>query len=112
MLFCEVRPYLATVLWCTDRVLSGYTWDELPKGSLVVDVGGGVGNVTKVIAKAFPDLKYVVQDRAATIEEAVKVRDILYYCSLETMSNLRTPIIALGSGRSRHDLVRTCDPAG
>jgi len=56
-----------------DAILRGYSWEELPRGSVVVDVGGGFGNATTVIAEAFPDLKYIVQDREATIEEAMKV---------------------------------------
>ena len=74
----------------------------------MIDVGGGFGNVTKVIAQAFPNLKYVVQDRAATIEEAGKVR--LYPLSLEMTANMRTLVIALGSGRSYLGFVRACVP--
>ena len=78
MPFCEVSAQSIAFLWCTHQILLGYSWEELPKGSLVIDVGGGFGNVTKVISKAFPDLKYIVQDRAASIEEATKVS---IYCS-------------------------------
>lgn len=75
---------------------------------MVIDVGGGFGNVTKVIAKAFPSLRYTVQDRAATIEEAAKVRT--YYLA-GTTANLRTPVIALGSRRSSRDIVRASGTA-
>lgn len=53
---------------------SGFHWESLPKGALVVDVGGGVGTVTSVLAKALPDLKFVIQDRPAVIEDGLKVR--------------------------------------
>ena len=41
----------------------------MPKDSVVVDVAGGVGTQTLSLAKEFDHLKYVVQDRAAVIEE-------------------------------------------
>ncbi|KAI0063775.1 S-adenosyl-L-methionine-dependent methyltransferase [Artomyces pyxidatus] len=46
--------------WCR---LSIY----LPDGSVVVDVGGGVGPVTLLLAKAFPNLKFVVEDQEEVI---------------------------------------------
>ena len=49
-------------------VLEGFNWRELPEGSVVVDVGGGVGAQALVLAKQFKKLKFVVQDR----EEVVK----------------------------------------
>jgi ubiquinone/menaquinone biosynthesis C-methylase UbiE len=55
---------------------SGFDWGSLPKGALVVDVGGGVGTVISVLAKALPDLQFVIQDRSAVIEDGIKVRPI------------------------------------
>ncbi|KAJ7875426.1 O-methyltransferase [Mycena leptocephala] len=51
-------------------VLSGYKWDTLPQGALIVDVGGGVGSTALQIAKATPHVKIVVQDRASAIKDA------------------------------------------
>lgn len=57
------------------RVCTGFEWGSLPAESTVVDVGGGVGSVSLVLAKSFPSLKIVVQDRAEVIEgEAKAVR--------------------------------------
>ncbi|KAL0578134.1 hypothetical protein V5O48_003839, partial [Marasmius crinis-equi] len=56
-----------------DVALKAYDWKKLPPGSLVVDVGGGVGSATDTIVKSFPDLKFVVQDRPAVVEDAKKV---------------------------------------
>ena len=54
----------------------GFDWKSLPVGSVVVDVAGGVGTQTAVLAKEFDHLKFVVQDRAPVIEnDAPKVRD-------------------------------------
>jgi hypothetical protein len=50
-----------------------YDWKALKKGDLVVDVAGGIGSVTLPLAKAFPDLNFVVQDRAAVVPEGIKV---------------------------------------
>ena len=46
---------------------------SLKEGSLLVDVGGGVGSVTLVLYKAYPHLKYVVQDLPAQNEAAKEV---------------------------------------
>lgn len=38
-----------------------------------MDVGGGVGTQTMILARAHPHLKYVVQDRAETLAQAKQV---------------------------------------
>ncbi|KAF8498128.1 O-methyltransferase, partial [Russula emetica] len=40
----------------------GHTWEHLPQGSLVVDVGGGVGAQSFTLAKHHPQLRFVVQE--------------------------------------------------
>lgn len=45
----------------------------MPKDSIVVDVGGGVGTSSLVLAETFPELKIVVQDRPSVVEEGTKV---------------------------------------
>ncbi|KAL5331801.1 hypothetical protein ACEPPN_001339 [Leptodophora sp. 'Broadleaf-Isolate-01'] len=39
-----------------------YPFEQLPSGSLIVDVGGGSGHVSGAIAKANQQLKFIVQD--------------------------------------------------
>ncbi|KII92455.1 hypothetical protein PLICRDRAFT_50832 [Plicaturopsis crispa FD-325 SS-3] len=56
-------------------ILSGYDWQDLPAGSVVVDVGAGVGSQSLPIAKAFPHLKLVVEDRPAVISRAKEFWD-------------------------------------
>lgn len=74
----------------------GFDWQALPAGSLVVDVGGGVGSQTLTLAKAFNHLKYVVQDRAAVISgSAVQVS--LYLQSTSLMQTLNE--VHLSSGK-------------
>lgn len=50
-----------------------FNWASLPQDSVVVDVGGGIGSSSLVLAKAQPHLKIVVQDINATIADGVKV---------------------------------------
>ncbi|KAF9263850.1 S-adenosyl-L-methionine-dependent methyltransferase [Marasmius fiardii PR-910] len=50
--------------------VKAFDWASLPAGSLVVDVGGGIGYVTRDVARKFEGLRFVVQDRPATIEDA------------------------------------------
>ncbi|KAH9042198.1 S-adenosyl-L-methionine-dependent methyltransferase [Lactarius pseudohatsudake] len=50
-----------------DTLLDGYGWEKLPPGSLVIDVGGGVGPQSLTLARRHPNLRFVVQDREAVI---------------------------------------------
>jgi hypothetical protein len=54
-------------------IFLAYDWKSLNKGDLVVDVGGGIGSTTFYLAKAFPDFRFVVQDREATIPRGIEV---------------------------------------
>ncbi|KAJ6460913.1 S-adenosyl-L-methionine-dependent methyltransferase [Mycena sanguinolenta] len=50
----------------------GIGGEKLPAGALVVDVGGSIGSVTLKLAKAFPHLRYIVQDLQKEITEGEK----------------------------------------
>ncbi|KAH9484885.1 4-O-methyltransferase 1 [Psilocybe cubensis] len=52
-----------------DAILKAYDWESLPKDSVVVDVGGGVGATSMVLAKNIPNVKIVVQDQPTVIAE-------------------------------------------
>ncbi|KZV87208.1 S-adenosyl-L-methionine-dependent methyltransferase [Exidia glandulosa HHB12029] len=53
-----------------QTTVEGFDWGSLPKDATVVDAGGGVGAASLALARAFPDLRLVVQDRTKTIEQA------------------------------------------
>ncbi|KAJ6629719.1 O-methyltransferase [Mycena sp. CBHHK59/15] len=52
-----------------DAVVNGFQWSSLPKNTLVVDVGGGIGSTSLEIARANSHLRFIVQDRSAVIQE-------------------------------------------
>ena len=54
-------------------LISGFDWNSLPAGAKVVDVGGGIGSTTLILAQSVPKLQYVVQDRPLVIEDAKAV---------------------------------------
>jgi hypothetical protein len=55
-----------------ETILEGYGWGELPEGSLIVDVGGGVGAQSFLIASHHPQLRFVVEDRESVVGDATK----------------------------------------
>lgn len=50
----------------------------LPKESVVVDIGGGIGSTSVVLATAYPHLRFVVQDREQVVGIAPLVRLLLH----------------------------------
>lgn len=60
-------------------MIVAYPWKTLPAKSIIVDVGGGVGTSSLPIAANFPELKIVVQDLPAVVEDGKKVN---YGCIL------------------------------
>ncbi|KAJ7171095.1 O-methyltransferase [Mycena filopes] len=58
-------------------VLHGFDWASLPRGSVVVDVGGGIGSTSMLLASAYAEvdagdgtggLRFVIQDRPVVVE--------------------------------------------
>lgn len=50
----------------------------LREGSLIVDVGGGIGSTSMTLAKAFPHLRFCIQDRPKTVELGIAVSSPLH----------------------------------
>ena len=57
----------------TFKTSAGYTWGQLPEGSLIVDIGGGIGSKSLVLAQHHSQLRFVVQDREPVVRDAVEV---------------------------------------
>ena len=49
-------------------LIDNYDWAALGSGAHVVDVGGGMGHVSIALAKAFPELRFTVQDFGKVVE--------------------------------------------
>ena len=60
-------------------VIGGFDWASLTKGSIVVDVGGGLGGLDIDLAKKFKELQFICQDRPETVAEADKVRLFIHF---------------------------------
>jgi tRNA G46 methylase TrmB len=56
---------------------AGYRWEKLAEGSLVVDVGGGVGAQSHALAKHHPQLRFIVQDRESVVGDAIDVNRLV-----------------------------------
>lgn len=67
------RRFSAMMRWCGDsqagwHIANLYPWQSLGNGT-VVDMGGGNGQVIIPIARAYPSLKFVVQDLVGASEQ-------------------------------------------
>ncbi|KAJ6553095.1 O-methyltransferase [Mycena capillaripes] len=54
-----------------DTMFLGFKWGELPERSVIVDVGGGLGASSLSVAKKYPKLKVINQDRGPVIEQSI-----------------------------------------
>ncbi|KAI0088859.1 S-adenosyl-L-methionine-dependent methyltransferase [Irpex rosettiformis] len=64
-----VAMHSISALTAPRVITKGFDWKSLPKGSVVVDVAGGIGSHTMILAKEFNHLRYIVQDRAAVMHQ-------------------------------------------
>ena len=84
-----------------------YGWGNLLEGSLVVDVGCGVGSQSLTLATHHPHLHFIVQDREAVIGDAIQVC-ALNLTSLITGMLRKVSIIVLEDEYARGFRVRAC----
>ncbi|KAF9479529.1 S-adenosyl-L-methionine-dependent methyltransferase [Pholiota conissans] len=60
-----------TSLWDPpDTVIQGFDWASIGRDGIVVDVGGGLGAPSMILAKTFRDLQIIIQDRPAVVSQA------------------------------------------
>ncbi|KAH9894797.1 S-adenosyl-L-methionine-dependent methyltransferase [Cubamyces lactineus] len=59
----------------SENIVTAFPWKDLPENSVVIDVGGGIGSSSMVLAKAYPHLRFVVEDREHVIEIAPSLWD-------------------------------------
>ena len=59
-------------LYHTLTIVVGFDWAMIPNGT-IVDIGGGIGTQSLIIAQEYPKLKLVIQDLPSVIEDAKKV---------------------------------------
>ncbi|KDR70150.1 hypothetical protein GALMADRAFT_76264 [Galerina marginata CBS 339.88] len=87
-------------------VLNGFDWNSLPRGSVVVDVGGGIGSTSMLLATAFSSsaesgdeglgLQFIIQDRPVVCdmgEKAWKAKcpDLLEFTARFQVHDFFTP---------------------
>ncbi|KAI1826626.1 O-methyltransferase [Xylaria intraflava] len=54
------------------HLANGFDWTGLGKAT-VVDIGGNIGHSCVILAKASPDLNFIIQDIPHVVEEGIKV---------------------------------------
>ncbi|KAI0644810.1 S-adenosyl-L-methionine-dependent methyltransferase [Trametes meyenii] len=65
------RAMSGTRQWeTTENILHSFPWAELTPDSLLVDVGGGIGTTSLVVAQTHAHIKVLVEDRPQVVEPA------------------------------------------
>ncbi|TFK47370.1 O-methyltransferase [Heliocybe sulcata] len=59
-----------TSLWNSpDAILQGFDWGSLKSDDVIVDVGGGTGMPAMIVARAFQNMKIVIQEREQVVKD-------------------------------------------
>ncbi|KAK2463352.1 hypothetical protein APHAL10511_004663 [Amanita phalloides] len=58
-----------------NAILEAYDWKSLPDNAILVDVGGGIGTTSMILARNFEHLQIVIQDRPPVLKDAVEFWD-------------------------------------
>ncbi|KAI9654521.1 MAG: hypothetical protein M1821_006611 [Bathelium mastoideum] len=54
------------------HLITGFAWQDIPDGGVIVDVGGSTGTAAVALARAFSHLTFVVQDLPANADSGRK----------------------------------------
>ncbi|GJJ14270.1 hypothetical protein Clacol_008534 [Clathrus columnatus] len=72
--FYETRLAQAMVGWGAvtgkSRISKAYPWDSVPQNSVICDIGGGNGHVSRELAKNFSNIRVIIQDIPTVITQA------------------------------------------
>ncbi|KAI0666395.1 S-adenosyl-L-methionine-dependent methyltransferase [Trametes maxima] len=61
-----------TAAWeVPGAIVTAFPWQDLHEGALVVDVGGGIGSTSMLLAHTFPHLRFIIQDRPQVADHGV-----------------------------------------
>ncbi|KAI0780347.1 S-adenosyl-L-methionine-dependent methyltransferase [Trametes elegans] len=61
-----------TAAWeVPGAIIAAFPWQDLHEGSLIVDVGGGIGSTSMLLAHTFPHLRFMIQDRPQVANHGV-----------------------------------------
>ncbi|EIW62507.1 S-adenosyl-L-methionine-dependent methyltransferase [Trametes versicolor FP-101664 SS1] len=72
------RAMVAARAWeVAENIIDAFPWKDLPEDAVVVDVGGGIGSTSMVLANAYSHLRFVVQDRPIVVAVAPSLCDKL-----------------------------------
>jgi hypothetical protein len=69
-----------------ESIARAYAWETLPAGSLVVDVGGGIGHISTAVAQKHAFLRFQVQDfgdlaeESSVLQQSAGVSDRVQFC--------------------------------
>jgi hypothetical protein len=69
-----------------ESIARAYAWETLPAGSLVVDVGGGIGHISTAVAQKHSFLRFQVQDfgdlaeESSVLQQSAGVSDRVQFC--------------------------------
>ncbi|PIL29528.1 hypothetical protein GSI_08336 [Ganoderma sinense ZZ0214-1] len=67
-----------------SQILQAFSWEDLSPGSVLVDVGGGIGSQSILVAEAHPHIHVVVEDRAQVVSTALSAWGPQYAHLLES----------------------------
>ena len=72
----------------------GFLWEQLPQGSILVDVGGGIGGHSIKVTDMYPHICVVVEDQ----EQVVSMAKAVSSCELGNIMHNLTCHLATGMG--------------
>ena len=84
---------------CSRRFISrvtGFSWEALPEGSVLVDVGGGIGSHSLIVAEHYPHLRIIVEDREQVVSGAKSVGHLTSFLAHSIAQHLSSLLQAWG----------------